>query len=107
MHARSLNTEESHRDKLGDATPPEPALSGSYCQGMPPAKTIAKSSSRKALHKLGMPSKKSAITTYTTQEDSHGNVVVCKGTAAKNNYSIIATGSYKEMTALKSKRAGK
>jgi hypothetical protein len=31
---------------------------------------------------------------YTTQQDSHGNLIVCKGSALRNGYRIIFTGSY-------------
>jgi hypothetical protein len=31
---------------------------------------------------------------YTTQQDAHGNVIVCKGSAPRNGYRVIFTGSY-------------
>jgi len=31
---------------------------------------------------------------YTTQQDAHGNVIVCKGSVPRNGYRVIFTGSY-------------
>lgn len=31
---------------------------------------------------------------YTTQRNSNGNIIVCKGDRARNSYTIIYTGSY-------------
>ena len=38
---------------------------------------------------------------YTTQQDSHGNLIVCKGSALRNGYRIIFTGSYLECMQVK------
>ena len=40
---------------------------------------------------------------YSAQINSHGNIIVCKGTDVRNSYRIIATGSYQQMLALKNK----
>jgi hypothetical protein len=33
---------------------------------------------------------------YTTQRDSHGNTIVCKGDVVRKGYVIIHTGTYNE-----------
>jgi hypothetical protein len=38
---------------------------------------------------------------YSAQQNSHGNIIVCKGTDIRNSYKIIATGTYKDMLKLK------
>lgn len=38
---------------------------------------------------------------YTAQRDSHGNVIVCKGSDPRNGYRIVFTGSYAECMRLK------
>lgn len=38
---------------------------------------------------------------YTAQRDSHGNIIVCKGSDRRNGYSIIHTGSYQECLRVK------
>jgi hypothetical protein len=40
---------------------------------------------------------------YSAQINSHGNIIVCRGTDVRNSYRIIATGTYAEMLALKNK----
>ena len=40
-------------------------------------------------------------TMYTTQQDSHGNLIVCKGSALRNGYRIIFSGSYLECMQVK------
>jgi len=38
---------------------------------------------------------------YSAQINSHGNVIVCKGTDVRNSYRIIYTGSYDECLRVK------
>jgi len=38
---------------------------------------------------------------YTAQENSFGNVIVCKGDRVRTSYRIVLVGSYQECLALK------
>ena len=38
---------------------------------------------------------------YTAQQNSHGNIIVCKGCDVRNSYRIIYTGSYADCMAYK------
>ena len=44
---------------------------------------------------------------YTTQQDSHGNLIVCKGSALRNGYRIIFSGSYAECLQVKARALDK
>lgn len=37
------------------------------------------------------------MTTYTLQQDAHGNLIVCKGGRVRRGYQIIASGTYGAM----------
>lgn len=39
---------------------------------------------------------------YTAQRDSHGNMIVCKGSVERNGYRIIFSGSYNACLVVKS-----
>lgn len=39
--------------------------------------------------------------TYTTQQDAHGNVIVCGDEIARRGYVIVASGTYAECLARK------
>jgi hypothetical protein len=39
---------------------------------------------------------------YTAQTNSHGNIIVCGDSVARNSYRIIATGTYNDMLQIKS-----
>lgn len=31
---------------------------------------------------------------YTAQQNSHGNIIICKGDVVRNSYAIVFTGTY-------------
>jgi hypothetical protein len=41
---------------------------------------------------------------YSAQINTHGNVIVCKGTEVRNSYRIIHVGTYEECLQLKVSR---
>jgi len=38
---------------------------------------------------------------YTAQRDSHGNMIVCKGSVERNGYRIVFSGTYSDCLAVK------
>lgn len=40
---------------------------------------------------------------YTAQQNSNGNIIVCKGDVVRNSYRIIFTGTYLACLAIKTK----
>lgn len=41
---------------------------------------------------------------YTAQINTHGNVIVCKGSEVRNSYKIVMTGTYAECLSFKASR---
>lgn len=38
---------------------------------------------------------------YTAQRDSHGNVIVCKGSDVRRGYRVVLTGTYADCMRIK------